>query len=150
MVRLGIGMYGIGVNAQEQKKLKNVGSLKTRISQIKNLSKTDTVSYNRSGKIKKHEIIATIPIGYADGFRRGFGNGNFGVYINGSYCKTVGNICMDMCMVQVTGVKCKEGDEVIIFNNFDQIISMSKTLDTIPYEILTGISARVKRVYVQE
>jgi alanine racemase len=150
MVRLGIGMYGVGINSDEQQQLENVGSLKTKISQIKHVSKGETVGYNRNGKVSSDTIIATIPIGYADGFRRELGNGKFGVHINGRYCKTIGNICMDMCMVDISGVDCKEGDDVIIFENFDQISKMSEVLKTIPYEVLTGISSRVKRIYIQE
>jgi alanine racemase len=150
MVRLGIGMYGIGINKEEQKKLKNVGSLKTRISQIKHLHSGQTVGYNRNGKIEKETSIATIPIGYADGFRRELGNGKLGVYINGKFCKTVGNVCMDMCMVDVTNVNCREGDEVVVFENFEQIQNMANAENTIPYELLTSLSARIKRVYVQE
>jgi alanine racemase len=150
MVRLGIGMYGIGVNADEQTKLQNVSSLKTRISQIKTVRKGETVGYNRNGKVESEIKIATIPIGYADGFRRDLGNGKFEVLINGKACKTVGNVCMDMCMVDITNVNCKEGDEAIVFENFDQIEKLSEAMHTISYEVLTSISARVKRVYVQE
>ncbi len=150
MVRLGIGMYGVGVNKAEQEHLQNVGSLKTRISQIKHLSKGQTVGYNRNGKIEKETSIATIPIGYADGFRRELGNGKFGVNINGKYCKTIGNVCMDMCMVDVSGMNCNEGDEVIVFENFDQIQKISEAENTIPYEVLTSLSARIKRIYIQE
>ncbi|MBL7918890.1 MAG: bifunctional UDP-N-acetylmuramoyl-tripeptide:D-alanyl-D-alanine ligase/alanine racemase [Bacteroidia bacterium] len=150
MVRLGIGMYGIGVQADEQSKLENVGSLITRISQIKKVDKEQTVGYNRNGKLDKDTAIATIPIGYADGFSRMLGNGKHGVYINGKFCKTVGNICMDMCMIDITGMDCKEGDEVIIFENAEQIHKMAEALNSISYEVLTNVSARVKRVYVQE
>jgi alanine racemase len=150
MVRLGIGMYGIGVNAEEQKKLQDVSILKTRISQIKHVSKGQTVGYNKNGKVEYAMTIATIPIGYADGFRRDLGNGKFAVYINGKACNTVGNICMDMCMVDISGVDCREGDEVLIFENFNQIAALAKAMNTIPYEVLTSISSRVKRVYVQE
>lgn len=150
MVRLGIGMYGIGVNEKEQKKLQNVGSLKTRISQIKTLEAGETVGYNRAGLIEDAARIATIPIGYADGFSRLLGHGKHGVYVNGLFCKTVGSICMDMCMIDVTRVNCAEGDEVIIFENVQQITDLAKALNTIPYEVLTSVSARVKRVYVQE
>ncbi len=150
MVRLGIGMYGIGVNQFEQTRLENVGCLKTRISQIKSVAKGDTVGYNRNGKIEHDTTIATIPIGYADGFSRLLGNGKHGVFINGSFCKTVGNVCMDMTMIDVTGVNCNEGDEVVIFENSDQINRLAAALNTISYEVLTSVSARVKRVYVQE
>lgn len=150
MVRLGIGMYGIDVTSAGQGKLQNVGTLKTRISQVKQVVKGDTVGYSRKGKIEKDTTIATIPIGYADGFSRLLGNGRHGVYINGCFCKTVGNICMDMCMVDITGVNCSEGDEVIIFENTEQINALAAALNTISYEVLTNVSGRVKRVYVQE
>ena len=150
MVRLGIGMYGVGINPSEQNKLQNVGALKTRISQIKKVGKGQTVGYSRKGKIKKNSLIATIPIGYADGFKRQLGNGNISVKVNGKSCKTVGNICMDMCMIDVSAVKCREGDEVIIFEDFKQIKKIAESLNSIPYEVLTGISSRVKRIYVQE
>lgn len=150
MVRLGIGMYGIGATPDEQQKLQNLGTLKTRISQIKQVTKGQTVGYNRNGKIDKASTIATIPIGYADGFSRLLGNGNHGVYIQGVFCKTLGNICMDMCMVDITGLPCKEGDEVIIFENVEQINSLARALNSIAYEVLTNVSGRVKRVYVQE
>jgi alanine racemase len=150
MVRLGIGMYGIGVNNQEQNNLENVGRLITRISQIKEVKKTETIGYNRSGKINRVTKIATIPIGYADGFNRLLGNGQHGVYINGNFCKTVGNICMDMCMIDVTDIACNEGDEVIIFENTDQTNKLATALNSIAYEVLTNVSGRVKRIYVQE
>jgi alanine racemase len=150
MVRLGIGMYGIGFNDFEKKNLENISVLKTKISQIKTVKAGDTVGYNRSGKIDSTKRIATIPIGYADGFSRRLGNGNFEVIIKEKSCKTIGNICMDMCMVDVSLVDCIEGDEVIVFETNEQILKLSKAMDTIPYEVLTGISSRVKRVYVQE
>ena len=150
MVRLGIGMYGIGVNEEEQKKLQNVSALKTRISQIKTLEAGDSVGYNRNAMIHQTTKLATIPIGYADGFARSLGNANHGVFINGVFCKTLGNVCMDMCMVDVSNIECKEGDEVIIFENTQQIHNMAKAMNTITYEVLTNVSGRVKRVYVQE
>ena len=150
MVRLGIGMYGVGFNDIEKQNLQNISSLKTRISQIKNLKEGDTVGYNRKGVISQPTTVATIPIGYADGFNRKLGNGNYAVFINNKFCKTIGNICMDMCMIDVTEINCKEGDEVIIFENTKQLMELSKAMETIPYEVLTGISSRVKRVYVQE
>lgn len=150
MVRLGIGMYGVGFNNIEKLNLQNISSLKTRISQIKYLTAGDTVGYNRKGVITQPTTIATIPIGYADGFSRRLGNGNYAVFIANKSCKTIGNICMDMCMVDVTEVNCKEGDEVIVFETTKQLMELSKAMETIPYEVLTGISSRVKRVYVQE
>ncbi len=150
MVRLGIGMYGIGVNEQEQQQLQHVGKLSTKISQVKHVKKGETIGYNRNGKIENQITIATIPIGYADGFSRQLGNGKHGVFINNHFCKTVGNICMDMCMIDVTNVDCKEGDEVIIFENNKQLINTAEALGTITYEVLTSVSSRVKRIYVQE
>lgn len=150
MVRLGIGMYGIGANKHEQSQLANVGSLKTRISQIKTVEPGESVGYNRNGKINSRTVLATIPIGYADGFARSLGNGNHGVFIHGVFCKVIGNVCMDMCMVDVTHLACQEGDEVVIFESHDQIQQMASAMNTIPYEVLTNVSGRVKRVYIQE
>ena len=150
MVRLGIGMYGVGVDKAEQAKLKNVGSLKSRISQIKHLEEGDTVGYNRRGKIIKPSDIATIPIGYADGLNRKLGNGAGHLYVNGKSAPIVGNVCMDMCMIDVTGFNAKEGDEVVVFDSFKTLKNLADTLGTITYEILTSVSARVKRVYLQE
>jgi alanine racemase len=150
MVRLGIGMYGIGVDPAETEKLQNVGTLKTHISQIKHIKAGETVGYNRSGKIERDTTIATIPIGYADGFSRLLGNGKHGAYVSSAFCKTVGSICMDMCMIDVTQAECKEGDEVIIFENTTQINALAQALGSIAYEVLTNVSGRVKRIYVQE
>ena len=150
MVRLGIGMYGVGFNELEKQHLQNISSLKTRISQIRPLKKGETVGYNRKGMAEQDMTIATIPIGYADGLSRRTGNGNFSVYIHGKACKTIGNICMDMCMIDVSGLNVSEGDEVIVFETNQQLMALSAAMDTIPYEVLTNISTRVKRVYVQE
>ncbi|MEI8204559.1 MAG: bifunctional UDP-N-acetylmuramoyl-tripeptide:D-alanyl-D-alanine ligase/alanine racemase [Bacteroidota bacterium] len=150
MVRLGLGLYGIASEDNEQKLLQNVSTLRTRISQIKNIPKGETIGYSRKGKAEKNLRIATIPIGYADGFNRQLGNGNGYVLINGKHAKTVGNICMDMCMIDITDVSCNENDEVIIFGNNLTVNQVANMLHTIPYEILTGISRRVKRIYFQE
>ncbi|MFO0478489.1 MAG: bifunctional UDP-N-acetylmuramoyl-tripeptide:D-alanyl-D-alanine ligase/alanine racemase [Bacteroidota bacterium] len=150
MVRIGIGLYGVGFNDIEKQNLKNISTLKTRISQIKKVNAGESVGYNRSGIIAKNTSIATLPIGYADGFRRKLGNGNFKVFINNKTCLTVGNICMDMCMIDVTDINCKEGDEVVIFETNLQLKQLSQAMETIPYEVLTGISSRVKRIYIQE
>ncbi|MGZ3903828.1 MAG: bifunctional UDP-N-acetylmuramoyl-tripeptide:D-alanyl-D-alanine ligase/alanine racemase [Bacteroidia bacterium] len=150
MVRLGIGLYGVGASPDEQKNLLNVSSLKTTISQIKNLKEGDTVGYNRRGKITKSTTIATIPIGYADGLNRKLGNGAGHLYVNGKPASIVGNVCMDMCMIDVTDLNAKEGDEVIVFDSFETLKNLADTLGTIIYEILTSVSARVKRVYLQE
>jgi alanine racemase len=110
----------------------------------------ESVGYNRNGKINSRTVLATIPIGYADGFARSLGNGNHGVFIHGVFCKIIGNVCMDMCMVDVTHLACQEGDEVVIFESHDQIQQMAAAMNTIPYEVLTNVSGRVKRVYIQE
>ncbi len=150
MVRLGIGMYGVGSGALDQQHLQLVGTLKTRISQIRHLSAGETVGYGRRGVITDAASVAVIPIGYADGFSRMLGNGTHGVYINDHFCRTIGNICMDMCMIDVTAVPCNEGDEVIIFSTIEHLQALARALHTITYEVLTNVSARVKRVYVQE
>jgi alanine racemase len=150
MVRLGIGLYGIGA-AEEQAGLKAVSSLKTTISQLRKVDPGETIGYSRKGKVDKPSIIATLPIGYADGFSRTLGNGKGNVRINGINAATIGSICMDMCMVDVTHIPdLSEGDPVVIFENADDIHRLAATLGTIPYEVLTNISARVKRVYFQE
>jgi len=150
MVRIGIGLYGFCTNNKLNGKLQNVLSLKTVISQIKNINENSFVGYNRKGKILKDSIIATIPIGYADGLNRKLGNGNAEFTVNGIKVKTIGNICMDMCMLDVTNANAHEGDEVVIFNSVEDISKISETIGTIPYEVLTGISRRVKRIYYHE
>lgn len=150
MVRLGIGMYGFGANETEQAQLQAVGTLRSRITQIKDVPVNETVGYNRNGVLKRNSRIAVIPIGYADGFSRQLGNAKHGVYINGKICPTVGNICMDMCMVDVTDVACNAGDEVIIFSNRQHLQDLANALNTITYEVLTAVSGRVKRIYTQE
>lgn len=150
MVRLGIGMYGIG-ELHEQAKLETVGKLSTMISQIRTVEEGESVGYSRKAVMKVTSRIATIPIGYADGFSRKLGHGNFEVKIHGIKAPTVGSICMDMCMIDVTHIpQASEGDKVVIFENAQDIRSMAETLETIPYEVLTNISPRVKRVYFQE
>ena len=150
MIRLGIGMYGISSNDYEQMNLQHVSTLKTNISQIKNVAANETVGYSRKGLVKKNSRIATVPIGYADGYNRKLGNGNGKMLVNGVFANTVGNICMDMCMIDVTDITCNEGDEVIVFGENYPINEIAKAAGTIPYEILTTISRRVKRIYFQE
>ena len=145
MVRLGIGFYGFGNNKSETKNLKNVCNLKTKISQIQTIKKGETVSYNRKFKAEKTSKIAVIPIGYADGINRALGNGKGYVTINDQKAPIVGTICMDIIMVDVTNIECKEGDEVIFFNNQEHILDFAKNTNTIPYEILTSISQRIRR-----
>lgn len=150
MVRLGIGLYGIGANEAEQTQLQNVSTLKTTISQIKNVSAGDTVGYSRKGIVNKNIIIATVPIGYADGLNRKLSNGKGQMVVNGKFAPIVGNVCMDMCMIDVTEIKCSEGEEVIVFGEQYPITQIAKDLNSIPYEVLTNVSRRVKRVYYQE
>jgi alanine racemase len=148
LVRLGIGLYGI--SALNEKNLKPVATLKTRLLQIRSIPKGETVGYSRKGKVEKDATIACLPIGYADGLDRRLGNGNANVLIHGHLCPTIGNICMDICMVDITGVDAREGEEAIIFGEKITINELAAKLETIPYEILTSISPRVKRIYYKE
>jgi alanine racemase len=150
MVRLGIGLYGLEVTNSEQKELQTVGTLKTVISQIKYLKAGETVGYSRKGVLEKDSKIATIAIGYADGFDRGFSKGVGKVWVNGVVCPVVGNVCMDMTMIDVSETDCKEGDEVVIFGKDLSIKELATSIGTIAYEILTGVSERVKRVFYKE
>ena len=156
MVRLGIGLYGVGYNPEEQLALKNVSTLKSAISQLKRISAGDTIGYNRAGKITRDSTIAIIPIGYADGLNRRLGNGTGKIFVEGCPAPVIGNICMDLTMIDVTdiienkGISVREGDEVIIFGDEYPISNLAEDLGTIPYEILTVISRRVKRVYYHE
>ncbi len=150
MVRLGIGLYGVEVNRQEQRALQQIGTFKTVVSQVKHLPAGETIGYSRKGILDKASTIATIAIGYADGYDRRFGKGVGKVLINGALCPVVGNVCMDMTMVDATGITVQEGDEVIIFGNDLPITRLADQIDTIPYEVLTGISERVKRVFYKE
>jgi alanine racemase len=149
MVRLGIGLYGIDGSQTIQNQLQKVHTLKATISQIKNITKGETIGYGRKGKAKKAMRIATISIGYADGLMRSAGNGNFSVLIQGKRAHIVGNICMDMCMVDVTEIlEAATGDEVIIFGENPTVEELANVMGTIPYEIFPTISDRVKRVYL--
>ena len=148
MVRLGIGLYG--VSSIDQTKLQNVSTLKTHVIQVKYLNPGETVGYNRKGVITRPSTIATIPIGYADGLDRRLSNGNGRFMLKGKLVPTIGNVSMDTCMIDATGVDVSEGDEVIIFGKQPTIFDLAKAIGTIPYEVLTSISRRVKRVYFQE
>lgn len=151
MVRLGIGLYGISSNSYEQQQLQQVSSLKTIISQLKHVQQAQSVGYSRKGTLTRDSVIATIPIGYADGLPRKLSNGKGHVIIHNTKAPIIGNVCMDMCMVDVTDIKgVKEGDEVIIFGKGQTVYEQAKAMDTIPYEVLTSVSRRVKRVYYQE
>lgn len=150
MVRLGIGLYGIEVNSWYQDHLTPVSALKTTISQIKTIREGETVGYGRRGIVKKESRIATLAIGYADGFRRSFSNGGAKVRVGGIPAPVIGNVCMDMTMVDVSDCVCKEGDEVTIFEDSASLIELAQAAGTIPYEILTGIGHRVKRVFFRQ
>lgn len=150
MVRLGIGLYGVSNDENETKELENVGTLKSIISQIRTLNSGESVGYNRRFRVEKPTKIATIPIGYADGISRAWGNGVGYVLINNQKAAIVGSICMDMLMVDVTDINCLEGNEVIIFGKNPSVTTIAKAIHTIPYEILTSISGRVKRVFYRE
>jgi alanine racemase len=149
MVRLGIGLYGIDASA-EPSALQPVATLKTSVSQVRKVAANDTIGYNRNGKLKTAGKIATVRIGYADGYLRAFGNGVGKMLIKGVLLPTVGNISMDMCTLDVSHVEVKEGDDVIVFNEELRIEELAREIGTIPYEILTNISQRVKRVYFYE
>jgi alanine racemase len=149
MVRLGIGLYGVDPTS-ERHPLKPVATLKTIISQIRSVPAGETVGYGRRGKATSDMKLATIAIGYADGYTRAFSRGVGEVLINGKRAHVFGNVCMDMVMVDVTGIEAKEGDEVIIFGKDLPIQDVASSINTIPYEILTNTSERVKRVFVAE
>ena len=148
MVRLGIGLYGI--DPFTNRILHNVTTLKTTILQIHDVAADETVGYSRKGVLYRDSRIAAIPIGYADGLNRHLGNGHAYCLVNGKKAPYVGNICMDVCMIDVTDIDCKEGDKAIIFGDELPVTVLSDVLDTIPYEILTGVSNRVKRIYYQD
>lgn len=148
MVRLGIGLYG--VSASGIKGLKNVSTLKTTILQIRDVPAGDSIGYSRMSYTKRDSRIAIIPIGYADGLDRHFSNGGGVVSIRGQRCPIIGNICMDACMIDVTDIDAREGDPVVIFGEELPVAELADQLKTIPYEILTSISPRVKRVYYRE
>ncbi|OYQ32137.1 bifunctional UDP-N-acetylmuramoyl-tripeptide:D-alanyl-D-alanine ligase/alanine racemase [Flavobacterium cyanobacteriorum] len=150
MVRLGIGLYGIGNDRAEQAQLQNVGTLKTVILQIKDIPAGESIGYSRRYRVTEPVRIATLPVGYADGIPRGWGNEKGYVLINGRKAVITGTISMDMMMVNITGIDCREGDTAIIFGTVPSVTEIASIMDTIPYEILTGISQRVKRVFYKE
>ena len=150
MVRLGIGIYGIAPCKEDEGKLRNVISLKSTVVQIKEYEVGETIGYSRKGVITKPSRIGVIPIGYADGLKRQLGNGAASFYVNGKAAPIIGNICMDMCMIDLTGIECKENDTAILFDEEHDVKDIAEACDTIPYEILTSISQRVKRIYYQE
>lgn len=148
MCRLGLGLYGI--NPRNNAIINNVSTLRTTILQMREVKAGDTVGYSRRGTIEHNSVIAAIPIGYADGLNRKLGNRNGYCLVNNQPAQYVGNICMDVAMIDVTGIDCHEGDSVEIFGDNLPVTELSNVLQTIPYEVLTGISNRVNRVYFQD
>ncbi|WP_339698642.1 bifunctional UDP-N-acetylmuramoyl-tripeptide:D-alanyl-D-alanine ligase/alanine racemase [Algoriphagus aquimarinus] len=147
MVRLGIGLYGVEVTGKHDLALRAISTLKTTISQVKELEAGETIGYSRKGVLATGGKIATLAIGYADGYDRRFSNGKGYVLINGQKASIIGNVCMDMCMVDVSGMEVKAGDEAIIYGEKISLKELADQIGTIPYELLTNISTRVKRVY---
>jgi alanine racemase len=150
MVRLGIGLYGVAPEPEVQARLRQVSRLVTRISQIKDIPAGDTVGYNCRWCATRPSRIAILTIGYADGLHRGLGNGRGRVSINGHEAPIIGSVCMDMCFVDVTDVDCREGDRAVIFGEGDLLQRNATAAGTIPYELLTAVAPRVKRVYYHE
>ena len=151
MARLGIGLYGANTLPPEMEKpLAVVSTLRTVVIAVRDYEPGETIGYGRHGLIERPSTIATIPIGYADGMNRHFGRGRISVLINGQWAPTIGNICMDACMIDVTGIECVPGDSVEIFGRNAPLQRLADALDTIPYEVLTSVSPRVKRVYYRE
>ena len=150
MVRLGIGLYGVDSNSNMQLQLLNVTTLKTSVAQIRLVKAGESVGYNRSGMVAKETKVATVRIGYADGYPRVLGNGNGKMLVKGKLAPIIGNVCMDMTMLDVTGIDIEEGDAVTVFGKDLPVQHVAKWANTIAYEILAGISQRVKRVYFEE
>jgi len=148
MVRLGIGLYGMSATGSPA--LRQISTLKSIILQIKEVETGESVGYSRNHRATEKERIGVVAVGYADGLRRSLGNGNGKVLVGNRLAPIVGNICMDMCMINLTEIEAREGDEVIFFGPEYPITHMAEQLHTIPYEILTSISPRVKRVYFRE
>lgn len=148
MCRLGLGLYGI--DSRDNRILNTVSTLKTTILQLRNVPKDETVGYSRKGKLTRDSVIGAIPIGYADGLNRHLGNGHCYCLVNGKKAPYIGNICMDVALIDVTDIDCKEGDSVEIFGKNLPVTVLSDALDTIPYEVLTSVSGRVKKVYFQD
>ena len=148
MCRLGLGLYG--VDPRDNRMLHTVSTLKTTILQLRHVPAGDTVGYSRKGRIERDSVIAAIPIGYADGLNRHLGNRHGYCLVHGQKAEYVGNICMDVAMIDVTDIPCQEGDQVEIFGEHLPVTVLSDIIDTIPYEVLTAVSNRVKRVYFQD
>lgn len=147
MVRLGIGLYGF--SSVDSDYLQKVSVLRSKVLTVKKVSSGDTIGYNRKGKVEQESLIAVVPVGYADGLNRHLGNGNWKMSIGGKLYPTIGDVCMDMCMIDVTGSSVSVGDDVIVFGDDPSANEMSEKLGTIVYEVLTGIPSRVKRIYTE-
>ncbi|HYK56033.1 MAG TPA: alanine racemase, partial [Flavisolibacter sp.] len=151
MVRLGIGLYGVETDGEGQLDLQAVATLRSTIAQLKLVKKGESVSYNRKGKVTRDSVIATVRIGYADGYSRQFSNGVGKMWIKGELAPVIGSVCMDMTMLDVTDIAgVKEGDSVIVFGSPLPVQQVAAWINTIPYELMTGVSQRVKRIYFHE
>ena len=151
MGRLGIGLYGIEIDNDHLLDLVPVATLRSTIAQIRRIKKEETVSYNRKGKVDRDSVIATVRIGYADGYSRQFGNGTGKMLIRGKLAPVIGTVCMDMTMLDVTDIEgVSEGDDVILFGSQLSVQDVAAWINTIPYEIMTSVSQRVKRIYFHE
>jgi alanine racemase len=150
MVRLGIGLYGVDTNGFCQEQLRTVGTLKTHLSQVRPLRAGETVGYGRQGVMPRDGQIGVMAIGYADGFDRRLGNGVGKVLVKGQLAPVIGRVCMDMTMLDLTGIAAAAGDEVVVFGENPSLHAVAEALGTIPYEVLTSVGARVKRIYYSE
>ena len=149
MVRLGISLYGVASNPEDSDHLENVSTLKSTISQLKNVKAGDRIGYGNT-VIEEDMKVGIVPVGYADGLYRRLGQGVGHLIVQAYKAPIVGKVCMDMCMVNLNGIKAREGDQVIIFGDGRPVKELAEDLGTIPYEVMTSISGRVKRVYYQE
>lgn len=150
MVRSGIGLYGFGNDSKIDTELKPVATLKTSISQIHKIEPGETVGYNRAFTSENYQVTATLPLGHADGIGRQYGNGSSYVTVNGYKAFIIGNVCMDMIMIDITHIDCAEGDEVLVFGENPTADAFSATANTISYELLTSISQRIRRAFVED
>jgi alanine racemase len=149
MVRAGIGLYGYGNDPQFDKYLKPIATLKSVISQIHTIEAGESVGYNRAFQAMTSMKTATIPIGHADGISRQLGNGKGFVTVNGQKAAIVGNVCMDMIMIDISQIDCKEGDELIVFGKENSLIELADSVNTLTYEMLTSLSQRIKRTFLR-
>ena len=150
MVRCGIGLYGFSNIIEEQRNFTPIATLKTVISQIHHIHSGESIGYNRSFKSTSAIVTATLPIGHADGISRSYGNGKGWVWVHGKKAPIIGNVCMDMLMIEITTIDCKEGDEVIVFGAENSLENLTDSINSISYELLTAISQRVKRVVTRK